>query len=230
MTQILIVDDDHQLLAMVKNILTTEDGYNVLTVDNGPEALRLVERERIDLMILDVMMPGLDGYELCKRLRRHYAVPIIFLSARDQVADKVHGLHLGGDDYMTKPFDPRELILRVRGILRRAALPRPGPEPETTLTTTAIRLDPLRQVALRGNQVIPLTHLEWRLIHCLMSHGGETVTYDQLVSTVWEDKLPHGSREVMVTIRRLRAKLGDDPDFPKYILTERGVGYRWIGE
>lgn len=230
MAKILIVDDDHQLLAMVQNVLATEEEYEVIAVDNGPEALQVVERERIDLMILDVMMPGLNGYDLCKRLRRHYAVPIIFLSARDQVADKVAGLHLGGDDYITKPFDPRELILRVRAILRRSLLPRPGPEPETTPSATAIRLDPLRQVALRGEEVISLTHLEWRLIHSLMSRGGETVSYDELVSTVWEDKLPQGSREVMVTIRRLRAKLGDDPDYPKYILTERGVGYRWIGE
>lgn len=229
MTQILLVDDDRQLLAMVQDVLAGE-GYQVLTVDNGPEALAVVERERIDLMILDIMMPGLDGYELCRRLRRHYSVPIIFLSARNQTADKVAGLRLGGDDYLTKPFNPRELILRVRNILRRSALPRPGPEPETTPSSTAIRLDPTRQLALRGKEAIQLTHLEWRLINCLMRHAGETVSYDRLVSEVWEDKLPHGSREVMVTVRRLRAKLGDDASFPKYILTERGVGYRWIGE
>src|SRR5690606_4617650 len=98
--------------AMVQDVLAGE-GYQVLTVDNGPEALAVVERERIYLMILDIMMPGLDGYELCRRLRRHYSVPIIFLSARNQTADKVAGLRLGGDDYLTKPFNPRELILRV---------------------------------------------------------------------------------------------------------------------
>ncbi|MDH7486322.1 MAG: response regulator transcription factor [Anaerolineae bacterium] len=224
--RILVVDDDLPSVKMIAFLLR-EEGYTVLTANDGPEALRMVDEEMPDLVILDVMMPGMDGLEVCRRIRRITDLPIIFLSAKGETADRVAGLDVGGDDYLPKPFEPAELLARVRAVMRRTEAFALGERP-SQLTVAGIHLDPVKNVAILpdGRQVY-LTPIEFRLLHYLMSNAGRTLTYDQLLATVWGYDYEGYANLVAVHMRRLRHKVEEDPRNPQRLITVRGIGYRF---
>lgn len=224
--RILIVDDDRPSLKMTAFLLR-EEGYTVYTADNGREALQMIEEKAPDLLILDVMMPGMDGWEVTRHLRRTTNLPIIILSAKGETSDRVFGLDLGADDYLAKPFEPSELIARVRAVLRRAEAFTFG-EPQSQLSVEGFRLDPVNNtVSLPNGKAVELTPIEFRLLHCLLRNYGRVLTHEQLLSTVWGYDYEGYSNQVAVYIRRLRSKLEPNPDDPRYILTARGLGYKF---
>jgi len=223
---ILVVDDDPPSVKMI-SFLLQEEGYEVIAAANGVEALRLVEERAPDLIILDIMMPHIDGLEVCRRIRERSNVPIIFLSAKGETSDRVLGLDMGADDYLAKPFEPAELLARVRAVLRRTE------SGATTLGMTRInisgfQLDPtLGRLTLPSGKTVNLSPIESRLLYTLMRNAGRTLTHNQLFNSVWGYEHFSTPNELAVYIRRLRRKLEPDPDHPRYLLTVRGVGYRF---
>jgi len=224
--RILIVDDDRPSLKMTAFLLR-EEGYTVFTADNGQDALRMIEEKNPDLLVLDVMMPGMDGLEVTRRIRRSTNLPIIILSAKGETSDRVTGLDVGADDYLAKPFEPSELLARVRAVLRRAEAFTFG-EPQSQLTVGGFRLDPVNNtVTVPGGKVVELTPIEFRLLHYLVRNNGRVLTHEQLLSMVWGYDYEGYSNQVAVYVRRLRTKIEPDPDEPRYLLTARGIGYRF---
>jgi DNA-binding response OmpR family regulator len=222
---VLIVEDDTNTAELVALYLKRE-GFQALTASDGENALVLVERHRPDLVILDLMLPKVDGWEVCRRLRQTSNVPVIMLTARDEEIDRVAGLTLGADDYVVKPFSPRELVARVGAVLRRA-----GPyknATETVLRHGMIELDlEKRRLIVRG-RTVDLTHHEYILLEALMNAPGKVFSRDELLERIY----PRGEatvidRVVDVHIGKLRKKIESDPSAPDHILTVRGVGYRF---
>ncbi len=207
--------------------LLREEGYTVFTADNGIDALRMIDEKTPDLLILDVMMPGMDGWEVTRQLRRNTNLPIIILSAKGETTDRVFGLDLGADDYLAKPFEPSELLARVRAVLRRAEAFTFG-EPQSQLTVEGWRLDPINNsLTMPNGRTVELTPIEFRLLHYLVRNNGRVLTHEQLLNTVWGYDYEGYSNQVAVYVRRLRAKLEPDADQPRYVLTARGIGYRF---
>jgi len=226
MKRILVVDDEIGALTLI-GIMLERGGFEVLKAKDAEQALSVLELETPDLIILDVMMPGMDGWEVTRHLRRSTTLPIIILSAKGETSDRVYGLDLGADDYLAKPFEPSELLARVRSVLRRAEAFTFG-EPQSQLSVEGFRLDPVNNtVLLPGSRSVELTPIEFRLLHCLMRNNGRVLTHEQLLSTVWGYDYEGYSNQVAVYVRRLRSKLEPDPDHPRYILTARGLGYRF---
>ena len=224
--RVLVVDDDRPSLKMTAFLLR-EEGYSVFTAENGNDALRMIDEKKPDLLILDVMMPGMDGWEVTRRLRRSTNLPIIILSAKGETTDRVFGLDLGADDYLAKPFEPSELLARVRSVLRRAEAFTFG-EPQSQLAVEGFRLDPVNNtVTLPGGKTAELTPIEFRLLHYLVRNNGRVLTHEQLLSMVWGDDYEGYSNQVAVYIRRLRSKIEPNPDAPTRLLTARGIGYRF---
>jgi DNA-binding response OmpR family regulator len=224
--KVLVVDDDRSNLKMTAFLLK-EEGYAVFTADNGQDALRLIDEKTPDLVILDVMMPGMDGWEVTRQLRRSTNLPIIILSAKGETSDRVFGLDLGADDYLAKPFEPSELLARVRSVLRRAEAFTFG-EPQNQLVVSGFRLDPVNNtMTLPTGRSVELTPIEFRLLHTLVRNNGRVLTHEQLLSTVWGYDYEGYSNQVAVYVRRLRAKLEPNPDEPRYLLTARGIGYKF---
>lgn len=224
--RVLVVDDDPPSVKMI-SFLLREEGYEVITAGNGAEALRLIEEASPDLVILDVMMPHMDGLEVCRRIRQRTDLPIIFLSAKGETADRVTGLNLGADDYLPKPFEPAELLARVRAVMRRVETGMSG-EPQSVLQVGEFRLDPVNnRVTLPQGREVDLTPMEFRLLYTLARHRGRVLSHEQLLSLVWGYDYPGGSNHVAVYVRRLRAKIEPDPEHPRYLLTARGVGYKF---
>lgn len=225
--RILIVDDDPPTVKWT-SFLLRDEGYEVITADNGRAGLELVERELPDLVILDVMMPQIDGLEVCRRIRQTMDVPIIMLSAKGETVDKVTGLKMGADDYLAKPFEPAELLARVKAVLRRTEAFSAFDDSQSRVAVGDIRLDPVgNKVFLSDNRVVELTPIEFRLLHVLMRNAGRVLTHDYLLSTAWGYEYEGYSNQIAVYIRRLRTKLEDDPSDPKHIVTVRGMGYRF---
>ncbi len=225
--RILVVDDDPPSVKMTAFLLR-EEGYEVLTAPNGREALRVLEREQLDLVLLDVMMPGLDGFEILKQIRGRWGVPVIFVSAKGETADRVMGLELGADDYLAKPFEPAELLARVKAVLRRTEAYALGSDAADRIEAAGIRLDPLTNRAeLPGGRVVELTPIECRLLHCLMRNAGRVLTHDQLLNSVWGPNYGGYPNQIAVYMRRLRTKIEKNPDEPVHLITVRGVGYRF---
>ncbi|MGC8836910.1 MAG: response regulator transcription factor [Anaerolineae bacterium] len=226
--RVLVVDDDPPSVKMI-SFLLREEGYTVLTAADGEEALRLVQEERPDLVILDVMMPKVDGLEVCRRLRRQMVdVPIIILSAKGETADRVMGLELGADDYLPKPFEPMELLARVKAVLRRTEAHLLNGLAQERLSVGGITLDPLTLTAhLADGRSVLLTPTEFRLLHCLMRNAGQTLTHESLMESVWGYDYEGDSNPLPVYIRRLRAKIEAHPNQPKHLVTVRGLGYRF---
>jgi len=223
---ILVVDDDAPSVKMI-SFLLREEGYDVSTADNGITALELVEQQGPDLVILDVMMPHLDGFEVCRRIRQKQDVPIIFLSAKGETADKVTGLELGGDDYLAKPFEPAELLARVKAVARRAEAAA-AEDAQSLLTVGDMTLDPLTsQVKFADSRTVSLTPIEFRLLHCLMRNAGRILSHDLLMSAVWGYDYEGYSNQIAVYVRRLRLKIEEDPDHPMRLTTARGLGYKF---
>jgi DNA-binding response OmpR family regulator len=226
MMRVLVVDDDPPSVKMI-SFLLREEGYEVTSADNGSSALEWIDREPPDLVILDVMMPDLDGFEVCRRIRQTLDVPIIFLSAKGETVDKVAGLELGADDYLTKPFEPAELLARVKAVTRRAEAV-VGEDTQVLLTVGDLTLDPLNNRAtFADGRTVNLTPIEFKLLHCLMRNAGRILSHNLLMSTVWGYDYEGYSNQIAVYVRRLRLKIEEDPDHPKLLTTLRGLGYKF---
>ena len=221
--KILVVDDEALLVKGIRFNLQS-DGYEVLSGSNGLDALRLTREEKPDLLILDVMMPQMDGLTACKKIREFSTVPIIMLTAKSENADKLTGFDCGADDYLTKPFNILELKARVRALLRRSGLESSQPG-DSTLAAGPIRLDSGSRNAWKNGTLVELTAKEFELIEFLMKQPNRIFSREALREALWQDESRSDSRTVDVHIRRLREKLEENPAEPKYILTKWGVGY-----
>jgi len=225
--KILVVDDEANLRNLVGSYLRAE-GFDVVEAANGDEAVAAVQRREPDLVILDVMMPGMDGVEALREIRRFSDVYVIMLTARAEETDKVVGLSVGADDYLTKPFSPRELIARVKAVLRRARSGRPASE--DLLTFDGLEIDVSRRLVERDGKARDLTALEFDLLAKLASQPGRVFSRRQLLEAVWGWDYVGDERVVDVHIRNLRRALDDDATDPDLIGTVRGVGYRFLAD
>ena len=220
---VLIVDDEPIVREVVVSYLR-RDGYWTLEAAEGEEACKLAESEQPDLIVLDLMLPGLDGLSVCRRLRSFSQVPVIMLTARGEEADRIVGLEVGADDYVTKPFSPRELAARVRTVLRRAN----PTQTEQLLQFSDVTIDaPSRQVT-KGGREVRLTAKEFDLLYFLASHPRRVFSRDQLMHSVWGYDVPVDTGTVTVHVRRLREKIEDSPSQPEHLQTLWGVGYRLV--
>jgi DNA-binding response OmpR family regulator len=215
----IVVIEDEQSIADAVAARLRNERYEVAVANDGPAGVTLCERARPDLVVLDLMLPGLDGIEVCKRIQRDRAVPVLMLTARDSEADLLVGLAIGADDYMTKPFSMRELIARVNALLRRIDRPYVEPEP-ASVTIGTIDLDPTTRRVHANGEPVHLTPTEFDLLHYLAARPGRVATREELLGQVWGYDIPSGARTVDSHIRSLRRKLG-----PELIRTVHGVGY-----
>ncbi|MGQ9546049.1 MAG: response regulator transcription factor [Dehalococcoidia bacterium] len=222
---ILVVDDEPQVIRFTKMNLELE-GFRVVSATNGYEALDKIVKELPDLVILDVMMPDMDGFETLQKIREISAVPVIFLTVKGTEFDRVRGLDLGADDYMTKPFSPKELISRIRAVLRRTEAKVPSGDSEITVDDELRINFEQRKVIVRG-QEIKLRPTEYRLLHQLVTNAGQVLTHETLLSRVWGPEYRDEDHYVRLYITYLRQKIEKDTKNPKYILSERGFGYRF---
>jgi two-component system KDP operon response regulator KdpE len=225
--KLLIAEDDADVAEIVAfSARMNWPDCQVVLAANGQEALRLFKEESPDLVILDVSMPPPNGFEVCQRIRQNSAVPILMLTAREATVDKVRALDLGADDYLTKPFDHLELLARLRALLRRAALA--SPEEDTDFAIDGLTVNfATHEVRLAG-EVVPLTATEYRLLEELVRHAGTALPHQLLLERVWGPEYINDIHYIKVFIRRLRQKLKDDADQPRYIQTVWGIGYRFV--
>jgi len=220
---ILVVDDESTIVNTVQAYLEKE-GYTVHTAFDGPAALKAARVFQPDLIVLDIMLPGLDGIEVLRRLRQESDVYVLMLTAKADETDKIVGLTVGADDYLTKPFSPRELVARVKAILRRG---RGAGTSEPVLTFRRLRIEPDARRVWKDDHPIELTSIEFELLHVLARHRGRVLSREQLIEQVWGYDYYGDERVVDVHIGRIRKKLEDDPARPTLIVTVRGVGYRF---
>jgi two-component system, OmpR family, alkaline phosphatase synthesis response regulator PhoP len=225
---VLVVDDEPPLRDLVRGYLERE-GFQVVTAADGLDALALARRHRPTVVVLDLMLPGIDGLEVCRRLRTFSDAYVIMLTARAEEIDRIVGLEVGADDYLTKPFSPRELVARVRAMLRRsrAGAGRAAQEPAPTQTFGDLIIDSARREVTQAGRLIPLTALEHTLLTTLAAHPGRVFTRAQLLEQVWGTDYFGDDHVVDVHIANLRKKLGEDPAAPRYVETVRGAGYRF---
>lgn len=224
--KILVVDDEKPIADILQFNLKKE-GFTVECAYDGDEALEFVEEMQPDMVLLDIMLPNRDGMEVCREIRKKYDMPIIMLTAKDSEIDKVLGLELGADDYVTKPFSTRELIARVKANLRRHAQIAQQVEDDDNkeITVGNLTIHPDAYVVSKNDKTIELTHREFELLHYLAKHSGQVMTREHLLQTVWGYDYFGDVRTVDVTVRRLREKIEDNPSHPTWIVTRRGVGY-----
>jgi DNA-binding response OmpR family regulator len=229
MARVLVVDDEATLVDTIRYNLRRE-GYEVQVAGDGNEALRLARAATPDLVVLDLMLPGLDGLEVCRQLRRDSTVPILMLTAKDDEVDKIVGLEVGADDYMTKPFSMRELLARVRAMLRRSRMVQQAGEADGAQAVRSgdLEVDPLQRRVTLGEKSIQLKPKEFDLLVYLMQQRGRVLTRDQLLEKVWGYTFGGDTRTVDVHIRWLREKIEEDPGTPRRLETVRGVGYRFV--
>ncbi len=224
MTRVLVVEDEESFSDALSYMLRRE-GYEVEVAATGPDALTAFERAGADLVLLDMMLPGLSGTEVCRTLRTRSNVPIIIVTARDAEVDKVVGLELGADDYVTKPFSSRELVARIRAVLRR------GAEPEELMTGTVeagpVRMDVDRHVVSVDGAHIAMPLKEFDLLELLLRNAGRVLTRGQLIDRVWGADYVGDTKTLDVHVKRLRSKIEPDPANPKYLVTVRGLGYKF---
>jgi two-component system KDP operon response regulator KdpE len=224
--RVLVVDDEPHLLHAVQLYLEDE-GFTVLTAPTGQEALRKVREQLPDAVVMDVEMPGLDGFETLQELRKVSSAPVIMLTVRGEENDKVRGLRLGADDYLTKPFSQRELVERIRAALRRAEMPAAVPRTEIKVDDDLTIDFSKNEVWVKGRRV-QLTPTEYRLLHQLVSNPGRVMTTESLLTRVWGWEYREEEHYVRLYVSYLRQKIEPDPGHPKYILTEKGLGYRFV--
>ncbi|GAB3053810.1 response regulator YycF [Virgibacillus ainsalahensis] len=225
MSQKILVVDDEQPIADILQFNLEKEGYQVVVANDGDTAIELAESETPDLILLDIMLPGRDGNEVCREIRKTQVMPIIMLTAKDSEIDKVLGLELGADDYVTKPFSNRELIARVKANLRRQQVPDDTVKQTKDIVIGALVIHPDAYVVSRNGAEIELTHREFELLHYLARHIGQVMTREHLLETVWGYDYFGDVRTVDVTVRRLREKIEENPSNPMWIVTRRGVGY-----
>ncbi|MCZ2404155.1 response regulator transcription factor [Paenarthrobacter sp. Z7-10] len=224
MSRILIVEDEESFSDPLSYLLAKE-GFEVEVADNGPDALVAFDRSGADLVLLDLQLPGLSGTEVCRQLRQRSSVPVIMLTAKDSEIDKVVGLELGADDYVTKPYSSRELVARVRAVLRRQG------EPEVLVAATIqagpVRMDVERHVASVNGAQISLPLKEFELLEMLLRNSGRVLTRGQLIERVWGSDYVGDTKTLDVHVKRLRSKIEPDPANPRYLMTVRGLGYKF---
>ncbi|MCR5501684.1 MAG: response regulator transcription factor [Lachnospiraceae bacterium] len=220
---ILIADDEPEIRNFLRLYLENE-GYQVLEAGTGPDALRLIEEESVSLCLLDVMLPGMDGFHVLRKIREENNLPVIIISARDADSDKILGLNLGADDYLTKPFNPLEAVARVSSNIRRFYNLGAGTKEKETLKVRDLELDPDSCTLKKDGRTIELTSVEYRLMEMFMSHPGKVFTKQQIYEYGWGEDYIIADNNIMVCISKLRAKLDDDQQ--AYIRTLRGLGYR----
>ena len=229
MTRVLVVEDEESFREALDFMLRKE-GFEVTVADSGPAALEEFERSGADLVLLDLMLPGLSGTEVCRRLRSRSTVPVIMLTAKDSEIDKVVGLEIGADDYVTKPFSSRELLARIRAVLRRGG--DSGGEPEesgtgSTLQVGPVRMDVDRHVVTVDGQGVQLPLKEFELLELLLRNRGRVLTRAQLIDRVWGADYVGDTKTLDVHVKRLRSKVEPDPAEPRHLLTVRGLGYKF---
>ena len=225
--RILLVDDEQPIQTLLSFPLQ-RDGYEVVAVADGREALARFSEQAFDLVVLDLMLPRMDGLEVCKRLRANGStVPIIMLTAKSEEIDKVLGLELGADDYITKPFSMREFRSRVKAALRRAGMARVDADDERPVEVRGLRIDPAKRAVSRDGEPIATTFVEFEILAALARSPGRVFTRDMLLARVWGDSAYRDPRTIDVHIRHLREKIEADPKEPEYLFTVRGVGYRF---
>ena len=224
MTRILVVEDEESYSDPLSYLLRRE-GYEVAIAETGPAALAQFDKNGADLVLLDLMLPGLSGVDVCRQLRQRSSVPVIMLTAKDSEIDKVVGLELGADDYVTKPYSSRELLARVKAVLRR------GHEPEelmpSTLESGPVRMDVERHVVTVNGEQTALPLKEFELLEMLLRNAGRVLTRMQLIDRVWGSDYVGDTKTLDVHVKRLRAKVEPDPANPRYIVTVRGLGYKF---
>lgn len=225
--RLLLVDDDRFILNALSRLLGTQ-GYHCTAVVTGDEAWRALEKEAFDLMLLDVGLPDVDGVSLCRRIRAKHRLPIIMLTARDASSDKVIGLEVGADDYITKPFEPQEVLARVRAHLRRAGEYSVEPEKREKIVVGHLVVDIDAHDAFFADRPANLTEKEFELLHVLARNRGRALARDWLFEQVWGYDAELGVKTLAVYVRRLRCKIEEDPDNPRYLLTVRGYGYKMV--
>jgi two-component system, OmpR family, KDP operon response regulator KdpE len=223
---VLVVDDDPQMLRAVSNALKARS-YAVLTAEDGESALHVLAKEQVDLVLLDLGLPDLDGHHVIERLRTWTETPVIVLSVRDAQDEKVAALDAGADDYMTKPFGTKELLARMRAVLRRVSTDQAEP---TVLRFDGLEIDLARQLVSLNGEPIHLTPTEYRLLEAMATNPGKLMTHRMLLQRVWGPGYGTESNYLRLYVRQLRQKLLDDPARPKWITTEPGLGYRWLLE
>ncbi|MBU9722325.1 MULTISPECIES: response regulator YycF [Bacillaceae] len=222
--RILVVDDEQPIADILKFGLEKE-GYDVVCAHDGRDAVEKVKKYEPDLILLDIMLPYLDGMEVCREVRKTYDMPIIMLTAKDSEIDKVLGLELGADDYVTKPFSTREIIARVKANLRRNQKAKEPESEKKNLEVGPLLIQPDAYLVTKRDEPIELTHREFELIYYLAKHIGQVMTREHLLQAVWGYDYFGDVRTVDVTVRRLREKVEDNPSHPTWIITRRGVGY-----
>jgi two-component system alkaline phosphatase synthesis response regulator PhoP len=223
--KILVVDDEKDLLELVEYNLGKE-GYKVLTAENGIDALKAAKKEIPSLIVLDIMLPGMQGLEVLRELKKRpesQNIPVILLTAKGEELDKVLGLELGADDYVTKPFSPRELVARVKAVLRRLSVK--GPATEPVISVGALKIDLDKNKVYLNEKPLVLSPTEFKLLKYFAQNRGRAIPREKLLDNVWKDDQFVEPRTVDVHIRRLRAKIEEDPENPKVIKTARGIGY-----
>jgi two-component system response regulator RegX3 len=224
MTRILVVEDEESLSDPLSYMLQKE-GFEVSLAATGPDAIDAFDRQGADLVLLDLMLPGLSGTEVCRALRARSSVPVIMLTAKDSEVDKVVGLELGADDYVTKPYSGRELVARIRAVLRRRG------EPEELVAATVeagpVRLDVDRHVVSVDGTTVPMPLKEFELLELLLRNAGRVLTRGQLIDRVWGSDYVGDTKTLDVHVKRLRAKVEPDPSAPRHIVTVRGLGYKF---
>ena len=223
--KILIVDDEKPIVDILKFNLEKE-GYKTIEAYDGEQAVELAFESKPDLIILDVMLPKMDGFSVCKKIRQKLTCPVIMLTAKEEVVDKIIGLELGADDYMTKPFSIRELTARIKANLRKHVIQEEVEEEnQTNIKIKDLLLDSEKYVVIKNGTIIDLTMKEFEVLKLLATHAGQVFTREQILKNVWGYDYYGDLRSVDVTIRRIREKIEDNTAEPKYIITKRGIGY-----
>lgn len=224
---ILVADDEKEILEIIQLYLEKE-GYNVIKASNGNEALDIIKKGNdIHLAILDIMMPGIDGYNLLKEIRGAYNIPIILISAKNQDSDKILGLDLGADDYLTKPFNPLELVARVNAHIRRVYKLGSNQENRREFAIGHVKIDTFNVKVSVKDEGVELTSIEYGILKFLMENAGRILTKNQIFEAVWHEEFLAGDNTIMVHMSRLREKIEEDSKNPKYLKTVRGLGYKF---
>lgn len=225
--KILIVDDEPDILDLIERALKLEGFCRILKADNGIGAVETCKKEKPDVVILDIMLPDLDGYEVCRRIRQFSHCPVLFLSSKNEELDKILGLAVGGDDYVTKPFSPREVAYRVKAQLRRAEYQKNPPRSQV-MEVGALTIDPEGCRVAKNGKEIELTAREFELLEHLAENKGRVISRERLYEAVWGEDGFGCDNTIMVHIRHLREKIEDDPGAPRYIITMKGLGYKLV--
>mgnify|MGYP001121852941 CR=1 FL=1 len=226
MEHILIIDDDRSLLGLLQNCM--QGIYEADTAWNGKQGLAMLSQAKYDLVLLDVMLPGENGFDVLEKIRKQYAVPVIMLTAKDSPSDKVNGLGIGADDYVTKPFNMEELLARVASQIRRNTVFRDG-IPQEKLCFDKITIDPQVKAVSKEDKELLLTGKEFDLLYFLASSPGRAYTKKQIYKAVWKEAYVYDDNNIMALVSKIRKKIEEDPEHPRVIQTVRGVGYRFRG-